>query len=486
MNHCFPIKINNKIFSKKTTGFVFVNLLFVVNGLLSTEVSEKDYDQETQFQFGNRYHYGIGVLKDYKQAFLWYKRSAEQGHPEAQNRLGFCYHNHGYGVEQDLEQAFLWYKRSAEQGFPEGQFNLGTCYIYGTGIEKDRKRASSWYKRSAQQGNAKAQRVLGIHYGVEQDLEQAFLWIKKSAEQGFPPGQNSLGLRYYLGIGVVKDYKQSFAWYKKSAEQGNAWAQNKVADFYKHGKGVEKNLQKAIRWYTKSAEQGCSNAKSSLGMCYKNGEGVSKSLVLAHMWINLSARGKETEEILEDLEKKMTEEQIEDAQNRVKDWKEKNFIANLKKHIQQGDRDPRAKYSLGMCYKNGEGVPKSLVLAHMWIYLSELNIKFLKRLEKKMTEEQIEDAQNRAKDWKEKESFASTKKSAQHGDPWSQYSLGLYYKKGIGVSKSPTLAYMWIHLSGLMPQELKELEEIITKEQIEEALNRASQWKDNKEKVDVV
>ena len=470
--------------TKKITGFVLVSLLFVVNGLFSTEVLEKDYDQEAQFQFGNRYYYGIGILKDYKRAFAWYKRSAEQGHPEAQNKLGFCYYNHGYGVQQDLEQAFAWYRRSAEQGSPEGQFNLGICYIYGIGIEKDRKKATKWFEKSAKQGNPEAQRALGIHYGegygVEKDTSKSIVWIKKSAEQGFPEGQNSLGIRYYLGIGVEKDYKQSFAWYEKSAEQGNGEAQNKVADFYKQGKGVEKNLQKAIGWYTKSAEQGWSNAKSSLGMCYKNGEGVPKSLVLAHMWINLSARGKETEKLLEELEKKMTEEQIEDARNRTKDWKNKNSIANLKKSIQQGDCDPEAKYSLGMCYKNGEGVPKSLVLAHMWINLSELEKKSLKRLEKKMTKEQIEDAQNRAKDWKEKNSFASTKKSAQQGDPWSQYSLGVYYKNGIGVSKSPMLAYMWMHLSGLKPQALKELEEIITQEQIEEALNRATEWKDKK------
>ena len=82
--------------------------------------------------------------------------------------------------------------------------------------------------------------------------------------------------------------------------------------------------------------------------------------------------------------------------------------------------------------------------------------------------------------------FRGTKKLALQGNPEAQFKLGKYYKNGIGVSKSPILAYMWMHLSGYKPQALKELEEIITQEQIEEALSRASQWKDKKKKVDVL
>ena len=76
--------------------------------------------------------------------------------------------------------------------------------------------------------------------------------------------------------------------------------------------------------------------------------------------------------------------------------------------------------------------------------------------------------------------FQGTKKLALHGNPEAQFKLGEYYKNGIGVLKSPMLAYMWMHLSGLKPQALKELEEIITQEQIEEALNRTTEWKDKK------
>ena len=45
----------------------------------------------------------------------WYRLSAEQGNPTAQNNLGFCYES-GSGVDQSEEEAIKWYKLSAKQG----------------------------------------------------------------------------------------------------------------------------------------------------------------------------------------------------------------------------------------------------------------------------------------------------------------------------------------------------------------------------------
>ena len=40
---------------------------------------------------------------------------AEQGLPEAQDMLGYCYEN-GIGVEQDSQQAVYWYRKAADNG----------------------------------------------------------------------------------------------------------------------------------------------------------------------------------------------------------------------------------------------------------------------------------------------------------------------------------------------------------------------------------
>ena len=43
------------------------------------------------------YYKGEGVTQDYKEAVKWYQLSAEQGHPEAQYKLGVM-HENGKGV----------------------------------------------------------------------------------------------------------------------------------------------------------------------------------------------------------------------------------------------------------------------------------------------------------------------------------------------------------------------------------------------------
>ena len=60
------------------------------------------------------------LSQDYAEAAKCWKKSAEQGHPNAQYWLENCYHN-GQGVEKDLAEAVKWYKKAAEQGCKEAQ-----------------------------------------------------------------------------------------------------------------------------------------------------------------------------------------------------------------------------------------------------------------------------------------------------------------------------------------------------------------------------
>ena len=69
--------------------------------------------------------------------------NAENGDPAAQSNLGVMY-SKGLGVSRDAKTAFRWYKLSAEQGNPEGQSNLGMAYYQGKGIKKDIVRAHMW------------------------------------------------------------------------------------------------------------------------------------------------------------------------------------------------------------------------------------------------------------------------------------------------------------------------------------------------------
>jgi hypothetical protein len=51
---------------------------------------------------------GFGAEKDEAEAAKWYRKAAEQGNVDAQNKLGDCY-AYGWGVETNFAEAYKWY-----------------------------------------------------------------------------------------------------------------------------------------------------------------------------------------------------------------------------------------------------------------------------------------------------------------------------------------------------------------------------------------
>ena len=104
------------------------------------------------------------------------------------------------------------------------------------------------------------------------------------------------------------------------AKQGDAGAQLMLGVCYKNGIGVAKDYAEAVKWYRKAAEQGDADAQYMLGGCYRDGEGVEKDFVEAYAWWNLaSATQKAPGKSRDILEKKMSPQQVADAQKRTKE-----------------------------------------------------------------------------------------------------------------------------------------------------------------------
>jgi len=76
----------------------------------------------------------------------------------------------------------------AEQGHADAQTRLGQLYAAGLGVPQDDVEAVNWYGKAADQGNALAQIALGFNYfiglGVEQDYVQAYVWGDLAVAQG--------------------------------------------------------------------------------------------------------------------------------------------------------------------------------------------------------------------------------------------------------------------------------------------------------------
>jgi len=248
-------------------GYDFYKKRLYIEAFPYFKKSAEQGHADAQFTLGYMYEYGQGVDQDYKQAVYWYRKLAEQGDADAQCNIGFMY-DEGQGVDQDKKQAVYWYRKSAEQGLAEAQCNLGYMYEYGQGVDQDKKQAVYWYRKSAEQGYAPAQNNLGEMYakgqGVDQDKKQAVYWYRKSAEQGLAEAQCNLGVMYDEGQGVDQDKKQAVYWYRKSAEQGYAEAQCNLGVMYEKGQGVDQDKKQAVYWYRKATEQGNADAKKRL------------------------------------------------------------------------------------------------------------------------------------------------------------------------------------------------------------------------------
>jgi len=111
---------------------------------------------------------------------------AEQGHADAQHRLGRMYAK-GQDVPQSCAEAAKWYQMAAEQGQGEAQLRLGVMFDGGQGVPKSYTEAAHWLWLAAEQGGANAQFLLGAMYykgqGVSQDLARAHMWVNLAASR---------------------------------------------------------------------------------------------------------------------------------------------------------------------------------------------------------------------------------------------------------------------------------------------------------------
>ena len=120
-----------------------------------------------------------------------------------------------------------------------------------------------------------------------------------------------------------KDYKEAFRLFLPLAEQGNVTAQYNLGHMHEKGKGVPQDYKEAVRLYRLSAEQGDADAQLKLGVSYGMGRGVPKDYALAHMWWNLSGSNGNKDAVYnrDIIEKRMTKQQIEKAQEMARNWK---------------------------------------------------------------------------------------------------------------------------------------------------------------------
>ena len=288
---------------------------------------------------------------DLEKAEKLLKSAAFQELPRAADYLGFLYKIKAqHAVDTgDFELASKWYEMQENS------------YKAADNIVKAAEKAAG----KKEKGHAQSQYHLGLMYEkgrVAQALtederwKKAFEWYEQAAEQGHAGSQSKLGFMYYLGNGVDKDLKKAMELFRKAAEQGVVYAQNNLANMYskeaeqsEDERTAKLNREMAARWLLFAAQQGEAFAQVNLGQNFKIGRnGVPQDNTEAYYWYSLALKdldylnSDDTYEILDETISKvqnfatkvtewhesvgdhLNEEQRNEIQERVNNWKPKD------------------------------------------------------------------------------------------------------------------------------------------------------------------
>ena len=131
------------------------------NNLFDSQLElAKRGDAEAQFNVGQMYEVGFGVMKDNREAIYWIRRSANQKHEAAVFKLLYL-DIERQGLRGGNKARMKELHRLAEQGNAQAQYYLGKMYAYGVGINTNPDVAIDWLKKAASVGVLEAELELG-------------------------------------------------------------------------------------------------------------------------------------------------------------------------------------------------------------------------------------------------------------------------------------------------------------------------------------
>mmetsp|Transcript_25780 Transcript_25780/g.25067 ORF Transcript_25780/g.25067 Transcript_25780/m.25067 type:complete len:110 (-) Transcript_25780:72-401(-) len=108
------------------------------------------------------YENGLGIERDAKSAFYYYKKAADLNHGKALKQCGdFYYTGRGNNEQADLDKAFKCYMEAAKLNNSEAMNNVGLMLEMGgilgnkyhQGMYMDLSLAKQWYEQAVEFGN---------------------------------------------------------------------------------------------------------------------------------------------------------------------------------------------------------------------------------------------------------------------------------------------------------------------------------------------
>jgi len=191
------------------------------------KAAEQGY-KSAQYALGLAYRSGLGVSKNEKEAVKWYRKAAEQGDEDAQKELkdldkevvekqrdaveeqynlGEKYKFGWVGVAKDEAKAVMYYRKAAEQGHMNAQYRLGGCYDLGEGVTKNENEAIKWYCKAAKQGHVEALKSFDFDYFAIGNMKENRMKLPDTVT-----------------------FAEIMKWYSKAADQGHEFAKKRIIE----------------------------------------------------------------------------------------------------------------------------------------------------------------------------------------------------------------------------------------------------------------
>lgn len=255
--------------------------------------AQQDYPNG-QASVGWLYREGLGVGRDYKKSLEFYRKGAANGDLNAIGSLGYALQN-GLGTEVDFDAARGWYEKGVARNDPYSLSALAWLYREGKGVEQDYSKALDLYTRAANLNDVTGMSSLGYmnQYGLGMPVNygEALRWYEKAAAKNDAYSFASLGWMYREGVGVSRDYGRSLDYYRKGADLGDLNAMGSMGYALQNGLGVPVNFEEARTWYEKAAQRNDAYSMASLAWLYENGKGVKQDYSEAKYWYEKAVNG---------------------------------------------------------------------------------------------------------------------------------------------------------------------------------------------------
>ncbi len=243
-------------------------------------------------------------------------------------------------------------EESTASNHPDAQYLLGLAAELGLGTPVDLEKAKKHYRNAMSVPNANVQSILALKFALRHLLgtlkELEVEWYERAVQLGSTDALWGLAHRLHRGEGCERDHDRAMRLYTAAAAAGDPYSAETLGEEYLYRDDPDVAL--AAKYFEAAAEQGLVKSQCQIGLMYWYGEGVPCCPVTALSWYRKAAAQGSREAYIK-IGVLLCEPQYSFCSPT------EAFELFGKALDSPSEETVRlARFNLGLCYLNGEGV----------------------------------------------------------------------------------------------------------------------------------